>query len=31
MTDDYPTRPQWKAVDELAQGTIPESFKLPEA
>ena len=31
MTDDYPTRPQWKAVDELTQGTIPASFKLPEA
>ena len=31
LTDDYQTRPSWKAVKELKQGTIPASFKLAEA
>ena len=31
MEEDYPNRPQWKAVKELTQGTVPASFKLPEA
>lgn len=29
-TSDYPTRPTWKAVEELKQGTIPASYQLPE-
>ena len=31
LVDDYQTRPTWKTVKELNQGTIPASFKLPEA
>jgi len=31
LTEDYYTRPQWKAVKELNNGTIPDSFKVAEA
>ena len=31
LTDDYQTRPTWKGVKELNNGTIPASFQVAEA
>lgn len=31
LSDDYATRPIWKAVEELNSGTIPASYKLAES